>query len=309
MAPQLPSLRELEAFRETLQSGSATRAADRLGVSQPAISRAIAQLESRMGVVLFRREDGRLRPTADALALNDELNPVFEGLKNLHSFTSRNRSSGGGRLRIAIPPSFGTAFIHRQISLFAERYPDTTIHHELCTNAEATRIISSGEADIGLTTSPISHEGVRYETLMDVEVVCVMPADHPLAAQDIVDVKDLDGIPFVAISRVHSSRHLLERIFEKAGVRPKIVVETTATISACDFVADGLGVAVVNPFPVLDWYGDKIVARKFTPAFPYRISTMITASPETDWACRAFVGQLKRNATSKWIKPQNQHSS
>ena len=307
MTLQTPSLRELEAFRETLQSGSATRAADRLGVSQPAISRAIAQLESRLGVALFRREQGRLRPTANAQVLNEELRPVFEGLKNLHNFSTRKQSSGGGRIRIAIPPSFGTAFVHRQIALFSEQYPETSILHELCTSAEATRIISSGEADIGLTTSPISHEGVRYETLMDANVVCVMPIGHELAQQETVDVTDLDGTPFVAISRVHSSRHILDRIFEKAGVRPKIVVETTATISACDFVADGLGVAVVNPFPVLDWYGDKIVARKFTPGFPYRISVMVTASPETDWACRAFVRQLKRNAVSKWASPHSQN--
>jgi DNA-binding transcriptional LysR family regulator len=302
MSSQTPSIRELEAFRETLQSGSATRAADRLGISQPAVSRAIAQLESRIGVVLFRREDGRLRPTADALALSEELTSVFNGLANIQSFSTRKRPTGGGRLRIAIPPSFGTAFVHQQIASFSERYPETAIYHELCTNAEAIRIISTGEADIGLTTSPISHEGVRYETLTDVDVVCIMPAGHRLSKQDVVHATDLDNEPFIAISRVHSSRHMLDRILEKAGVRPKTIIETTASISACDFVAEGLGVAVINPFPVLDWYGDKIVARKFSPDFPYRVSIMITANPETDWACRAFVGQLKRNAASKWTK-------
>jgi len=302
MPSQLPSLRELEAFRETMLSGSATRAAVRLGVSQPAISRAIANLESRIGVVLFRRQDGRLHPTSDAHALDDELRPVFDGLKNIHTFSSRSHVPRGGRLRIAIPPSFGTAFIHRQISIFSKSYPDTAIHHELCTHAEATRLISAGEADVSLTTSPISHEGVRYETLLEVNVVCIMRADHALAAADVVDVKDLNGVPFVAISRVHSSRHMLDRIFEKAGVTQNIVLETTATISACDFVAEGLGVAVVNPFPVLDWYGDKIVARKFSPDFPYRISTMVTANAGSDWPCRAFVSQLKRNVASKWAK-------
>ena len=300
MTLQLPSLRELEAFRETLNSGSATRAADRLGISQPAVSRAIAQLESRMGVVLFRREDGRLRPTADAQALNEELIPVFEGLNNLHNFSTQKRSSGGGRLRIVIPPSFGTTFFHRQIVLFSERYPETRIHHAISNISEATRAVSTGEADIGITTSPVSHEGVRYETLAVVNAVCIVPAGHKLAQKDVICAQDLDGEPFIAISRIHSSRHLLDRIFEKAGVRPNTILETTATISACDFVAEGLGVSVVNPFPVLDWYSDKIVARKFIPESVYKLSLMITPDPETDWACRAFVSQLKRYAASKW---------
>jgi DNA-binding transcriptional LysR family regulator len=298
---QTPSLRELEAFRETLWSGSATRAADRLGVSQPAISRAIAQLEARIGVVLFRREDGRLRPTEDAHALNDELAAVFEGLKKINSFSSRKHSTAGGQLRVAIPPSFGTAFIHKQIAIFSELYPETRTHHVLCTSAEATRMISSGEADIGLTTSPISHEGIKYETLAETNAVCIMPPNHALANQKMVRVEELQGERFVAISRVHSSRYILDRIFEKAGIELDVVLETTASISACDFVAAGMGVSIINAFPVLDWYGDKITARPFVPVIPYRISVMIAASPGTSWTCRAFLNQLKKNAVSSWI--------
>jgi len=303
MTTSTPSLRELEAFRETLWSGSATRAADRLGISQPAISRAIAQLEARIGVVLFRREDGRLRPTPDALALNEELTPVFDGLKNLQSFSTRKRLPEGGRLRVAIPPSFGTAFIHQQIALFADLYPKTRIHHELCTSSEATRMILSGEADVGLTTSPISHEGIRYELLIENNAVCIMPRDHPLTQYSSITPRELDGQRFVAISRVHSSRYIVDRVFEKAGCAPDIALETTAFLSACDFVAAGMGVAIINPFPILDWYSDMIVARPFTPEIVYRISAMLSATPETDWAGQAFVRQLKRNTISTTKTP------
>ena len=77
---ELPSLRELEVFRATIFAGSATTAAQRLGISQPSVSRSLAQIEERMGMILFLRQNGRLVPTAEAMALNRELDSVFESL-------------------------------------------------------------------------------------------------------------------------------------------------------------------------------------------------------------------------------------
>ena len=78
-----PTLRELEVFRSVIRCGKTTAAARQLGISQPAVSRALAQLEARKGEMLFRRDGNRLVPTAEALALDRELEPMFEVLARL----------------------------------------------------------------------------------------------------------------------------------------------------------------------------------------------------------------------------------
>ena len=85
---EIPSLRELEVFRATVFSSSATAAAERLGISQPSVSRILANIEQRMGMILFLRQNGRLVPTAEAFALNDELETVFEGLERVRHFAA-----------------------------------------------------------------------------------------------------------------------------------------------------------------------------------------------------------------------------
>ncbi|HRE22024.1 MAG TPA: LysR family transcriptional regulator, partial [Rhabdaerophilum sp.] len=77
LSERRPTLRELEVLRTLIAYGKATAAARKLGISQPAVSRAIHQLEKRTGLVLFRREGGRLVPTADALALHKESEAIF----------------------------------------------------------------------------------------------------------------------------------------------------------------------------------------------------------------------------------------
>ena len=294
------NLRELEAFRETLWAGSATGAASRLGVSQPAISRALAQLESRLDVVLFQRREGRLQPTADALALNDELAPVFKGLDRISHFAARDRKPEGGRLRVVAPTSFNVGFVHSEIAEFAKNHPAVTVQLETQPSDEGARRISAGEADIAIADSSarVNHEGVRLDLLAETDAACIMPSGDPLAEKSEIGPRDLEGRRFIALSRRFSSRVELDRIFEQAGVKREIAIETSTAVSACELVGAGVGVAVINPFPSVQIYWERIAFRRFVPAIPYRIFAMLLSTAGTAWPARVFAGQLKRSATA-----------
>ena len=94
--------RQLEVFRAVIDAGTATAAAQRLDMSQPAVSQHLAQLEEAFGVVLFARERGRLFPTAQALALYDEVAFAFEGIERVVNLAHSFRIRSTGTLRIAV---------------------------------------------------------------------------------------------------------------------------------------------------------------------------------------------------------------
>ena len=99
------NLRQLDAFRAVMESGTVSRAAKRLSVSQPAVSKLIQSLEQAIGLVLFDRTRGRLSPSAEATMLFEEVERLFGGLSSLKTFAEEIRTVHHGSLRIGVMPA------------------------------------------------------------------------------------------------------------------------------------------------------------------------------------------------------------
>ncbi len=295
---ELPSFRELDVFRTTLATGSATAAAQRLGISQPSVSRALAQIEERMGMMLFIRQNGRLSPTAEAMALNAELDAVFDSLDRVRGFAETAEAMRGGRLRVMAPPSFCTHFVTPMVIAFKRAHPTIRIELRTVSSQEAQHVIAAGEGDIAVTTNRITHPGVRMESILKTVSVCVIPPDHSLARKKSVHATDLEGEDFIALSSNHRARRGVDRLFERAGVTRNIILEANTNLTACEMAAAGLGITVVNPFPVLQHLKDEVVIRPFTPLFHHTIFAMLPNETAPNWLGRAFLSYLKRSAAA-----------
>jgi len=282
------SLRELEFFRETVRAGSATRAAERLGVSQPAVSRALARLEDRFGFELFAREDGRLAPTTAALALIEELEPVYSTLEKVSLFSSPLPNPENETLRIAAPPTFSICLIQALIARFMENHPGARFQLQMCSSQEVIQKIAMGDADFGISDTNLTHEGIRFDTILEMDAVCILRDDDPLANQTVIGPQDLDERRLISMSRSFSSRFSLERIFEKANVVPDIVAEVTTSYSACSFISQGMGIGVLSPFPVLDGPFENLVARRFVPNVGYRTRLLTPVAARPSWLAQTF---------------------
>ena len=295
---ELPSLRELEVFRTTLTTGSATAAAERLGVSQPTVSRTLAQTEERMGMILFLRQNGRLMPTAEAIALNAQLDTLFDGIDQVRRFADTADAIRGGRLRVLAPPSFCSHFVTPMIVEFKHAHPNVTIELRVVSSHEALNAITTSEGDLAIITNRHTHPGVRMESLLVTRSVCVMPPDHPLTSRKEIKPHDLEGEDFIALSNIMRARRGIDRIFERAGVNRHIVVETTTNHSACECAAAGLGVTVINPFPVLQNFGSQVAVRPFAPKYEHNIFAVFPVDTAPNWLARAFFAYLKRSAAA-----------
>lgn len=282
-----PSVRELEVLHAVITTRKTTAAAQRLGVSQPAVSRAIGALEARLGRALFVRDGGRLVPTADAFALDAEAAPIFAALERLAEWP--NTPSAGSVLRILAPPTIAHTFLAPLIVRFMRVEPDVRIRLEVGRSDDTVNAVADGTADLGVLDIAAHHFGVRAEAFRQSVAHVMMPADHPLAALETVSPGDIGDTPLVQVTRRFSARARLERAFSDAGVEPRTVLEAGTVQFLTEMVRAGIGVAVVNPFPIAYVTGRSIVFRPFTPQIEHESSFVFPAVGGNLPVARRFV--------------------
>ncbi len=294
------SLRELQILRETIELQSATRAARRMGISQPAVSRALSRLEERLDLILFDRKDRKLIPTQAAYALNEQLNPVFTSLENVAEFSQGAEISTIEKLRVVAPTTFSIHLVMPLISQFIKEHPQARFEIDISSSPECIKKVASGESDIGITNTHLTHDGIKFTSIQVCDAVCVMPEGHELAAKKQITAEDLADYNIVAISKTMSSRHFFDRSLEKAGVKPNIIAEVTASYTACQLISEGLGIGVINPFPTLIGKFDNLIARPFVPSHRYDARVITSVNRSHGWLAQEFISSLIETTQRQW---------
>ena len=283
-------MRDIEVICAVVAERKTTGAAVRLGVSQPAISRAISKIEKRLGKRLFHREAGRLVPTDDALVLYERGCKIFETLAEItHPLSDATPDS----FTILAPPTIANLYLSAEVSTFAATQANTVVSLDIALSHELPNAIAERRGHVGVMDGAVLHSGVASDLLFTTSGVCLLPKGHPLASKRVIQAADLDGLAYIAVYRRHPLRARLDRIFGEAQVAPRIVVETDLSTLACDFVCKGLGVSVLNPFPLLLNRRQGFVVRKFAPQLDFQTNLIVSANDLLPPPARRFVDILK----------------
>lgn len=285
------SIPEYQALRALMQSGTTSGAAYRLGITQSAISRSISSLESRLGKTLFDREAGRLRPTLEAVRLNRRLDPLFEALDRIDGPSEQPQET----LRIATGPSYAHPFLVQQISGFLRANPNILINFEVTTSEEVARGILEERYDIGVAGIELNRSGVKLLPYRRSRAVCILPQDHQLVARDDVHVEDLQGQRFIGLIYRHARRGQMDRVLHQAKIRPDLVAEVSSGLAAAELVEQGLGIAVINAFPLYHAWSQRIAFRSFASPITYRNYFLIPENRPVRRSARAFMRHLRLN--------------
>ena len=293
------SIREYEVLRAVITSGTVTAAAHRLGISQPAVSRLLAQLESNVGVTLFARRGGRLRPTAEAVRLNGRLDRLFDALAYLDGTDPTDPSSQP--LRLAAPPTLGHRFLAKAMATFMKQNPGQMISLETCTsNGLVTRLVDD-TIDLGFTLAELTHSAMELIPFHKTLAVAVMAHDHPLARHEVITPEILHDQDHIALMRRHMVRTRLDQVFASAGVRPRTVAEVATGVSAITLARHGVGVAVICPFPLLRQHETDLAIRPFSPEFIYRASFAVSTVRPQSKPARAFMRHVQLTVRSEGL--------
>jgi len=267
--------RHIEVFRAVMTAGSVTGAAALLHTSQPTLSRDLARLEQLLGYALFERERGRLKATARARALFDEVERSFQGLGRVIERAQALGRSEDAELSLLSLPALSHALLPGALEQLLDAHPSTRVS---ITPAEPPLLdawISEQRFDLGLAEQATPLAGVRVEPVLEADEVAVLPAGHPLASRQRLALKDFEGQDFISLAQDDPYRREIDARFEAAGVSRRLRVQTHSAVAVCELVRTGLGIAIVNPLTAAACAGPDLVARPLTVSIPYRVSALI----------------------------------
>ncbi|MCA8884390.1 MAG: LysR family transcriptional regulator [Rhodobacteraceae bacterium] len=265
------SMRQLEALSSVAEQGSMTRAAADLGISQPAVSRLLADLSTQLGFELFERRDGRLVPTQEARFLLPDINRLIERLDHLGEVSRNLTDRKAGHLRVACLPGFATSHLPAVLADFLANRPGVTVTVEPDRPERIMEWIIGEQYDCGITDGFEGHPAVHSE-IVEIRSVCILPRGHPLTNRAVLRPRDLYGQKIIHTRRDSPFFRELNDAFAQEGVSLKSRIETRQFTAACELVALGLGVAVISQLDAAGYVDRGIVWRPFVPSIPHRLA-------------------------------------
>lgn len=290
-------LREIETFRAVMAAGTTTKAAALLGVSQPAVSQAIARLEAAAGFALFVRARSRLQATPEAKALLVEVERAFVGLSSIEHRMRALRQFGVNRLAIASYPAFGLSFVPRALARFAAQRtapgsrPQVSL--QVLSSRDVRDRVLTGQADFGLMADELPVAGLEHSLFARFPGVAVMRPGHRLARSRTVRPRDFAGEPFIALNPEDASRRRLELALAGQGVSLDVAVETPYAASVCELALLGMGVGVVNPITALDYAKRGLVIRPLAVEVPFACVLVMPPGAPLSGVARDFLSVMR----------------
>lgn len=284
--------RMIEAFRAVAQSGSVTRAAGVLNISQPSVSRLLADFEARLGLRLFERRGTRLTATAAALELFDEVERSFLGLERVRDAAVQIRARQSGGLTVAALSALGFSLLPPVLRAFHDAgAPPVKLH--IVPSQVALTMLAMRQCDLAFATIPPSAEIGRQLGSFSLQARVILPAGHRLAVGDEpLTPRDLAAEPMVTLVANSLPRIDIDRAFASQGVLPSVVIETMQAISAAQMVRAGLGFAVVDPMTASAHVAAGGASRPFLPAVDLSFGAYSWRQPDDAGWIERLVGRV-----------------
>lgn len=286
------SIREFRALHACITQGSITGGARQIGISQPAVSRAIANLEYKMGTTLFERSGKSIIATEEAIRINQETSSFFMMLDQMRTESITRHSHMN--LKIAAPPNYSFGFIQSIIASFLKTHKNTRIELEVCASPILIDKVARDEVDIGLSDMQLDTHNIVREPFGSSTMSCFLPKDHSLTKKASINIEDLRNENLIGLTKNHLARNKLENLFRKNNIDPKYVIETNTSVSALEFVSTGVGIVLMNPFPVVSYINDKITVLPFEHEIEYSSAFILPAKRAVKKSTRWFMSHLKQ---------------
>jgi len=267
----IPKVRQLEALVSVITNGSMTAAASQLGISQPAISRLLADLGKDFNFELFEKRNGQLRPSHETRILEPDIRRVLELLRRIADVSGDITRHKAGHLRVACLPGFATSHLPSVVTQFLRERDGVSMTIEPDRPERILEWIINEQYDLGITDGFYGHPAVE-QIEISLRTVCCFPAGHNLEKLTTISPTDLDNIPLIHTRKNSVFYRDLATSFQSANARINTKIEVRQFTAACELICQGLGVSVVSELDAAQYVSRGLRYRPFVPKLPHKIS-------------------------------------
>ncbi|MEM9222904.1 MAG: LysR substrate-binding domain-containing protein [Pseudomonadota bacterium] len=295
---QVISFRHLEALRAVFLAGSVTGAADRLGVTQSAVSHLIRDAEDRLGILLFNRQLGRLAPTKKGELLWGQIQQSFTALEAVNDFCLRLREAENRDIVIASIPTVSAAILPSTIKRFRDTVAGNffVIWPQNTETAIASARFQTADLSFGVNLEPVP--GVESMIVGHFDLLCFLPPGHPLGHKREIASEDLQGLTHISLSDIEGMEQSVEAALDQTGEEKRAAVKCPSAITAAAMVEAGVGYALLDPVTAFLNRTSDIIVRRFTPRVSYTLRAYWPSSGEPHFDRDLFLDLVRERAAA-----------
>ncbi len=287
------NLDHLHAFADVAELGSFSAAAERLGLTQPAVSLRIRQLERRLGVRLLERTGRRSSPTAAGLVLLDHVRRIDAAVTGALDAVAEQASGVAGRVRLGTGATVCTYLLPPLLRALKSRFPSLEIVVATGNTAEILRLLEENSLDVAFATLPIPGSGFAVTPVMDDEFMAIFPPDQPPPTGD-VTAEVLAGRPVVLYEPGANTRRIVDDWAARRDLTLRPIMQLGSVEAIKEIVAAGLGCGVLPGLAVrADRTGPGLIVRPLSPALVRKLAIVLRHDKPLSRGLRAVVDALR----------------
>jgi DNA-binding transcriptional LysR family regulator len=262
--------RQIEVFRTVMITGSVTAAAHQLHVSQPGLSVTLGRFETQLGVQLFERIGGRLLPTQEARQMFEEIERVYGQFDKLVDAIHAVARGDGATFRFGTTPSVGVKLIPKALRLLLEARSDRIYYCDFLAQKDIRDYLWFDRGVCVASIARMDDPTVDSMVVATGRLVCVVPQGHAMASRKQVSPRDLASETLISFESDTPHGQLIEASYQRAKAVRHVKVYVRFVESALSFVAEGIGITIVDEFAAIDCASQGLVAipLKGSPPIP-----------------------------------------
>jgi DNA-binding transcriptional LysR family regulator len=238
-------VRQLDMFRAVAEEGGFTRAAQRLRVSQSAVSRQVKLLEDELGATLLHRTGKGVTVTGQGELLLKAANRIHRDLQDVAWEISETQKLQRGLLSLGGGMTVCMYVLPRLLKKFRTLHQDVELRVTSGTSEAILRLVRNHQVDLGLLTLPIVASDLEVHPVLKEEMVVVTAPRHPLARERAVEPRSLGRYPFILFERGSNTRKMLDEFFLEQEIPADVAMETENVEIIKAMVASGLGISII----------------------------------------------------------------
>ncbi|AOV07475.1 LysR family transcriptional regulator [Sporosarcina ureilytica] len=256
---------KLEYFYTTAKFENMSLAAKELLISQPALSKAIKNLEAELEMDLFFRNGRRITLNENGKFLFKRAEHIFSAIRDLERGLDEIRGNENGKLSIVTTLPY---IFTKIIDLFFNEYPHVKYQQVSLSKENLKQFIENGKYDLCITTKKIEHPNIEWLPLFEEEIFLSVPESYKEEKKGTIRLKELDNLPLVGLTNQYSFRQMIDQYCKSIGYSPDYQIEVEEATMVMQLVKNGRGAAFTPETAVLPSANKikhlKIIDGKFT---------------------------------------------
>ncbi|MCT1576801.1 LysR family transcriptional regulator [Oceanobacillus kimchii] len=288
-------MKQLHCFITVVEQKSITKAADKLYITQPAMSRIIKSLEEELGTGLFIRSRKQLQITSSGKVIYPYIKNIIDEYESMQTDLDELTGRKKAHLRIGLPTVSNIAFFSTIMAEFHQSYPDVTFELMEDGSKRIEEKVMEGKLDFGVVYLPTKHQSFDYLSLGQEQLRLVVSRNHLLANQDKVKLSSLKDENFIMFSNDFALRDTVYEACREVGFEPNVSSETTQLDFVEEMVASQLGITLLPESTLTKLKGHVVSIELDQLKIEWSLALIWRKGMDTLYMHREFIRFVKAN--------------